>query len=209
MGYALATYDIEDDAARFQRTGLAAEGPFAMQRLRPDGRLLAWRLLVPGGISWLHPWPFLIQWDTPDAERLTWESPGQHVNSAVGVRGIAVVVSDLDSGGGLYENQLHLTRLDEEEPADELGAKRTSFAVGNCTIDLLAPEGPGPVEEALADSGEGPFSVTLAVRDLQRARHVLAEAGIETETTGTMGAALAIPPEEALGARLLFIESGG
>ncbi len=44
-----------------------------IERLRPDGRLLSWRLLVPGGVPWLRPWPFLIQWDVPDDERLAWE----------------------------------------------------------------------------------------------------------------------------------------
>src|SRR5215469_7799971 len=82
VGYALATGNIEEDAARFERTGLEAEGPFAMQRLRPDGRQLSWRLLVPGGTSWRQPWPFLIQWDASDAERLTWERPGVHPNGA-------------------------------------------------------------------------------------------------------------------------------
>src|SRR5581483_6158121 len=90
VGYALATADIAEDAARFHQTGLAAEGPFAMERLRPDGRRLSWRLLVPGSVPWRRPWPFLIQWDAPDAERLSWEAPGVHPNGAAGVAGISL-----------------------------------------------------------------------------------------------------------------------
>src|SRR5437764_1410343 len=82
LGYALATANIEQEAERFRETEFPKEEPFAMQRLRPDGHLLTWRLLIPGGVSWRRPWPFLIQWDAPDEQRLSWEMPGIHPNGA-------------------------------------------------------------------------------------------------------------------------------
>ena len=42
-GYALATDDIEGDAAQLQASGTPVVGPFAMSRQRPDGPTLAWR----------------------------------------------------------------------------------------------------------------------------------------------------------------------
>src|SRR5215467_5228881 len=41
VGYALASQSIEQEAGRLQQAGVEAEGPFAMQRQRPDGRVLS------------------------------------------------------------------------------------------------------------------------------------------------------------------------
>jgi catechol 2,3-dioxygenase-like lactoylglutathione lyase family enzyme len=109
-GYALATDNIEGDAARLNVGGVSAVGPFAMSRQRPDGSTLAWRLLIPGGTPWRRPWPFLIQWDTPDSERLTVEQPGTHPNGITGVLGALVTVRDLASAMDLYERGLGLPR---------------------------------------------------------------------------------------------------
>ena len=78
LGFGLASNRLEDEAA------FSASQPFAMQRERPDGHMLNWRLLIPGQHTWRQPWPFLIQWDTPDAQRLAWDGIGQHTN---GIRG--------------------------------------------------------------------------------------------------------------------------
>src|SRR5579884_3417649 len=89
LGYALATTDIEQDAEHFQRVGLPAQGPFAIQRMRPDGHLLSWRLLVPGGGTGLQAWHSLIQWGIREDQRHSWEKPGAHSNGVKGWTGIA------------------------------------------------------------------------------------------------------------------------
>ena len=205
VGYALATGNIEEDAARFERTGLAAEGPFAMQRLRPDGRQLSWRLLVPGGTSWRQPWPFLIQWDAPDAERLTWEQPGVHPNGANSVAGIAVAVRDLERGIDLYQRQLGLT-LDHQGESSHLVARRASFHVGAFSIDLYAPTGNGPVQQTLGSVGEGPFELTLSSKSLDQTQQFLSQHGIAMDPVQKAAAVLALPIRQALGARIVFRE---
>lgn len=205
VGYALATGNIEEDAARFKQTGLDAEGPFAMQRLRPDGRQLSWRLLVPGGTSWRQPWPFLIQWDAPDAERLTWEQPGVHPNGASGVAGIAVAVRDLERGIDLYQRQLGL-RLAQQGEDSHLGARRASFHVGAFGIDLYAPAGDGPVQQALGSVGEGPFELTLNSKSLDQTQQFLSQQGLATGSVQEPAATLALPVKQALGARIVFRE---
>ncbi len=82
IGYALATTTIEQDAQRFRGTDAELPRPNAMSRKRPDGQQLSWRTLAPGGVSWGRPWPFLIQWDTPDEQRLQIDLPGTHPNGA-------------------------------------------------------------------------------------------------------------------------------
>jgi len=205
IGYALATDDIAQDAERFEQTGLDAEGPFAMQRLRPDGRQLSWRLLVPGGTSWRRPWPFLIHWDTPDAERLSWEQPGIHLNGANGVASLGLTVRDLEQGITLYQHQLGVD-LAEQRDEPHLKARRASFRLGAFSIHLFAPSGTGPVQQALDSVGDGPFELALTSHDLQQTQAFFAQAGIQLEPAQASADALALPAQQALGARLLFRE---
>lgn len=207
LGYALATTDIEQDAERFQHVSLAAQGPFAMQRLRPDGRLLAWRLLVPGGVSWREPWPFLIHWDIPDEQRLSWEKPGSHPNGVTRWTGIAIAVRSLESAIDLYQRQLGLA-LSQRDEVPHLTVQRASFQVGTSRIDLLMPTGTGPVQQMLEEVGEGPFEITLTVRNLNQAREVLRQGGMSPEPGSENAATLLLPIQQTLGARLVLTEEG-
>ncbi len=201
VGYALAAQGIEQEAERFRQTGLVAQGPFAMQRLRPDGRELSWRLLVPGGTAWRRPWPFLIQWDAPDEQRLTWEQPGTHPNGASGVAGVRVLVRDLEAGLALYQGQLGLAPAERDE-APGLGAHRATFQVGNFSIQLLAPAGKGMAQQGLDAQGEGLFELLLKTKDMNQTLTTLAQQGVGVEM-GPVGTLTAlIQPEQALGARI-------
>jgi catechol 2,3-dioxygenase-like lactoylglutathione lyase family enzyme len=103
LGFALASDNLDEEAAR----GVPGQ-PFAMERARPDGHVLSWRLLIPGEHTWRRPWPFLIQWDTPDEQRVALEGVGQHANGAVGVAGLRVAAHDVPAVLGVYYNQLGL-----------------------------------------------------------------------------------------------------
>lgn len=206
VGYCLATDDIGGVAERFRQQGLEAVGPFAMQRMRPDNRRLEWRLVVPGGVPWRRPWPFVIQWGLPDRERLTWEQPGDHPLGATTVRGLSVLVRDLERGRDLYERQLGLAPSGEDGVA-ELGARRARFALGTFQVDLLAPAAAdSPLHEELRTQREGPYQLTLAVRSLSQARDHLARTGAShQDAPGTPGGLL-IAPESTLGVRLVLVE---
>jgi catechol 2,3-dioxygenase-like lactoylglutathione lyase family enzyme len=204
VGYCLATEEIESLAERARQAGLGADGPFAMERARPDGRVLRWRLLVPGGVAWRRPWPFVIQWELADQERLSWEQAGDHALGATGVAGVAVLVADLETGKELYARQLGLT-LGGEDEVPELAARRARFRLGSFVIDLLAPTGAGPVRKELDALGEGPFEVVLRVRDIQQARARLEQSGTVLEPApGTTGGWL-VPRDRVLGARMVLV----
>jgi hypothetical protein len=156
-GYALATDDIEGDAARLTATGISAVGPFAMSRQRPDGSTLAWRLLIPEGTPWRRPWPFLIQWETPDNERLGLEWPGSHPNGVTDVLGALVTVRDLASATDLYERGLGLPRY----PAAGLEGFGAVFSAGKTFVAMGAQEDVAPTQR----EGDGLYSVTLGAHD--------------------------------------------
>lgn len=205
VGYALATDDIEQEAERFRSAGLQAEGPFGMQRMRPDGHLLSWSLLVPGGVSWRRRWPFFIHWGISDEQRLTWEKPGVHANGVVRWTAIAVGVHDLESAIDLYQRQIGLT-LEQRNDVPALAAHGATFRVGRSTIELLAPTGQGPVQHMLATLGEGPFEVRLAVRDLNQTRAFLTQRGLHFTPSPTDPSALLLSPDQAVGARLALVQ---
>ncbi len=205
VGYALAAADIAQDAERLQQSGLEAEGPFAMQRLRPDGRQLSWRLLVPGSVPWRRPWPFLIQWDTSDAERLSWETPGVHPNGAIGVAGVTLAVRDLERAIDLYQRQLGLT-LAQRDEAPHLVAHRASFRLGAFTIDLVSPSGPGLAQQTVDAVGEGPLELMLTSKSLDQTRAALNQNGMSADLAQAGAAILLLSIQQSLGARLLLRE---
>ena len=204
IGFCLATDAIDHVAEAVRQAGLEPFGPFAMDRARPDGRVLRWRLVIPNGVAWRRPWPFFIQWENPDEERLAWEQPGDHPLGATGVAGVAVLVRDLNQMGDLYEQHLGLTLKEEDDDID-LGARRARFELGSLTIDLLEPAAEGPAQAELDRLGEGPYQVTLRVQDLAESRSRLERSGIRLEPAPGIPGGLLVPPESALGARLVLV----
>ena len=202
VGHCYATDDIEAEADRTREARLEMVGPFEMRRERPDGRALTWRLLVPEDIPWRRRWPFFIEWDAPDEERLAVEGVGDHPNGARSVSGVAVAVRALEDAVRLYSILFDLEPFREDEVTD-LAARRASFDVRGFTIDLLSPFGNGPVQGMLERDGEGPFEVKLALEDLARSPLALSE--VEFTENAAQGE-LRPQMEASLGARLLFTQ---
>jgi catechol 2,3-dioxygenase-like lactoylglutathione lyase family enzyme len=205
VGHCYATDDIEAEADRTREAGLEMVGPFEMRRERPDGRALTWRLLVPEDIPWRRRWPFFIEWDAPDQERLAVEGVGDHPNGARSVSGVAVAVRALEEAVRLYSILFDLEPYRRDEVTD-LAARRASFDVRGVTIDLLSPAGNGPVQGMLERDGEGPFEVKLAVEDFARSRLALSE--VEFTENAAQGE-LRPPTDASLGVRLVFTKQAG
>lgn len=151
VGYALATDDLEAEARCIRDAGMPAIGPFAMERLRPDGSRLSWRLVSPGDGPDRRPWPFFIQWDQPDAERLTLDGAGAHPNGARGIRAIAVGVRDLPAARHLYGTLLGLAPAGDD-----------AFRAGTARIELVPASEDGPLTITLAAAVDRELDVALA-----------------------------------------------
>ena len=200
VGHCYATDDIEAEAARAREAGVEMVGPFEMRRARPDGRELTWRLTVPVDVPWRRRWPFVIQWDDPDEERLAIEGVGVHENGASAVAGVSVAVRDLREATELYSVLFGAAPRRTDE-APDLVAACASFEVRGFGVDLLAPTGDGPVREALERDGEGPFEVRIRIEDVAAARALVP--GAEQ-----LDGALMVPPDRALGARIRLVQRG-
>jgi hypothetical protein len=160
LGFALAATDLDDIAANWT-SGLAAAGsPVEMERIRPDGGRLAWRLLIPGGSAWRKPWPFLIEWHTPERERLAGDTAGGHANGVSRVEGVSVATSSVQKLMKLYAGDLGLN-----EGRAGGGARR--FELGSFNIEVFEPAAGSPAAESMAREGEGLFEIRLAATDAQ------------------------------------------
>ncbi len=197
VGHCYATDDIGREADRAREAGVEMVGPFEMRRARPDGRTLEWRLTVPVDVPWRRRWPFIIEWDDPDEERLATEGVGDHENGASAVSGVSVAVRDLREATELY-SVLFQTGPHRTDEIPDLAASRASFDVRGFAVDLLAPTADGPVLEALQRDGEGPFEARIQVEDLAAARTLVPGAAEEED-------GLRLPADRALGARILLV----
>jgi catechol 2,3-dioxygenase-like lactoylglutathione lyase family enzyme len=204
VGYALATQTIEQEAERFRGSDNQEPVLSPMQRARPDGHRLTWRTLSPGGNSWGKPWPFLIQWDTPDEQRLQIDQPGIHANGATGWTRVAIATRNLESTIEVYQKQLGL-ELSRHALASCQGANRATFRIGNGIIDLLAPTGAGPVQNVLAEKGEGPFTLSFTVKDLAQTRAFLEQRDIKFELKTDGGEKLLLDPLSTPGINIYLI----
>jgi len=195
-GFVLASDALDDVAAALVESDIAVEGPFAMDRARPDGRTLAWRLVLPGASPWRKVWPFLIEWTTPDAERLRWDGVARHPNRVCGVRGLDLVVGNLAEAIRVYESAFELEPRAARAHDDEL-----IYELGDFVLRVTEP-----VTRELAQEydtlGPGPYRLTLASSDLNDTARVLSANGIAFERAD---GALDIAPDAALGARLRIV----
>jgi hypothetical protein len=176
VDFCLRTDDLLADTTAFRRAGVAIDDPRPLGRVRPDGYRLAWVLAVPRGAH-RGVAPFLIQDETPRAERVPRETT--HPNGATGIGVLTVATPDVPTARAWYAGAVRDGGRDVRR--DDLGAAGARFAIGPHVVDLVAPTGPdGPVAAWLAARGASPYAATLT-------------------TDGTPGP---LDPARTLGARL-------
>jgi catechol 2,3-dioxygenase-like lactoylglutathione lyase family enzyme len=206
VGYCLATDEIFRRAEALRSTTMVeVPEPLLVTRKTPSGQELKWHVLLPGGVNWRRPWPFLIQADPGNPDENAGAPKAGHSLGATGVAGLGVVVRDLARSEALYR---HFGLVPSgRDGVPELGAERLRFVREGFSIDLLAPAGPGAVRMELDDAGEGLFQLSLCVEDMGRARAWLARSNIALlPAPGCPGGQL-IPPGRAAGARLVLVNA--
>ena len=198
-GFVLAGSSLDDEVEGLESLGLEVEGPFEMERIHARGGRLQWRLVLPGGSPWRKPWPYLIDWITPEAELLSWDPPGAHDCGVTGVAGMDLLVADLGAAGRIYEEALGLGPGRRERPA--WGTGSLGFHVAGFGLGIHLP-GEGAGARELERRGPGPFRLVLASGDLAVSARVLARNGVPfTGSSSTID----IDPEAAMGARLRIV----
>lgn len=203
VGYGLTTSEIFRRAEQIRSSGLDTPEPLSVSRTLPSGNVLRWHVLLPNGVNWRRPWPFLIQGSPANASYAVEEPPGEHALGVTGIAGVSVAVETIERARDLYGRQLGL-QLASEETVPELAAVRARFALGDLSIDLLAPLGPGPVRAELDSAGEGVFQFLLQVNDLRASTAWLARSATALQPAAGYAGGWLIPPDRAIGARLVL-----
>lgn len=191
IGYVVGGQELPAIAERLAAFGAASTGPFEMQRERLDGHVLKWRLLFPNGRIWRDVAPFVIDWITPDADRLAWDALAPHANGVIGVAALSILAADVQRTIALYASALGAAVVAGD-------ARRAQALLGEVRVDLLARDADAAAARLFATDGQGIADVTLRVRDVAQARALI------PGLARTDDRRFRIPPELACGARLLL-----
>ena len=162
--FALLSTNLAEDVAAIQRRGVPFPPPTHLGRERPDGVRLNWRMSLPATVHPERGFPFLIE-DTTNRSLRVPSSAREttHANGAIGVAGVSVVVSDLETAAPEYRAIL-------DAPPDRTTVVGLA-GKGILKLPLQANHGqwialmqtfPGSVPEAYLNRfGEGPYAVNL------------------------------------------------
>ena len=185
IGFVLATDNIDHEANQMQNSEIKHSGPFDMDRKKPDGATVAWKLVIPGASPWRKPWPFLIQWQTSDEKRQELEKKGTHSNGCETVLGIDLLVENLAESRLFYEDGLGL------QPHVSNKERTALYQIGEFYLNVKEPSNEAEKLE-IENLGSGPYRLVLGAKPTTRssryAKDDINVAFFEFDHTLTQGA---------------------
>jgi len=172
--FAAATDSVDATLAALRAHGVAADGPLAQGRTRPDGQRLSWKLAMPHAGDL----PFIIEDVTPRSLRVPAGPARRHRNEVTGIASVVVAAGELDASTQRYRELLDVEP--EWSPRDAaFGVRTANFTLRSTTITLVPPAAPSGPEAKPAAPGGRLHAVRLAT-----ARRVNAEVLDPTRTEG-------------------------
>lgn len=157
VDFCMQTDDLGGDTLALRKAGVDIGDPEPKSRLRPDGYQVRWVFSLARG-SHRGVAPFVIQDETPRAERIPRETT--HANGVTGTGALTVAVDDVAMVAGWYGEVLG--RPGAKTISETLQGAGTRFVIGPHTLDLLAPRAPGgPLHQWLRTRGSSPYLATL------------------------------------------------
>ena len=208
--FALGTNNIDDEVSRLRGRGVAVEEPVDGARQGAAGSPgYTWRSAAvpldatPGSET------FLIQHNSAVEERYPGPAdPTRHPNGVVGVDHLAIAVFDPDAAASRWRDAFGLDVSPLHE-VPERGMYRVRVTLGSCYLDFVSPLRSGAMSRFLERNGEGPFLLSLGVRDLSETTAALAERGVPTrsETADADGPGVTVDPAYTHGVPLQFLQA--
>ncbi|MET3697772.1 hypothetical protein ABID53_002132 [Bacillus oleivorans] len=181
--FIVRTHDIQKTAAYFENKGLEVIGPVPLSRVTPDGSVSRWKLLFVGDTNDGPNFPYFIQWDESDNDRIRNLVEkgiiGKH-SYRTKFSHITIAVKDLEktveNWAELFNLQMGGTYID-----NKLQAKCRTLFLNGGNIVLSSPMDDGIVSKVLIEHGEKPFKVTL-IRDIKKESFELFGGSYQIET---------------------------
>jgi catechol 2,3-dioxygenase-like lactoylglutathione lyase family enzyme len=128
----------------------------------------------------------------------------EHPLGATGLKGCTVAVADLDVGIRFLRNVFG-AEVSYRAVHAGLRARSAGLQVADGVIELMEPDGAGPLQDHLHRYGQGIRSSVLGVRDLEQARRYFVERGIAL-TSFDEPDRFAVLPQHNLGLLFEFTE---
>jgi predicted enzyme related to lactoylglutathione lyase len=205
VGFALTSTNMQEDIEHLAGTDLVVTPPYMLNSELESGEPLNIQVFMPEGFPWRRPWPFLYQWETPDAQSQATNIQHTHSNGSTEIVRVSVGVNDFAGTIDLYQHKLGL-KLQQQDTLARLEAHRATFRVGNSSIDLITPHKKGILQKELVELGDGIFEVFFAVNNLKQSRKFFKEQGIEYIMDAGGPGTLMIAPHETFGTRCIFTQ---
>ena len=169
--FALGTRDIDRTIGSLRLRGVSVQDPTIGSRTADsDKGGYSWRsaavdsTLTPGSAT------FLIQHDQTIAKRYQQPAnPTQHPNGALRVAQLTLAVEDARAAAARWQQLFKVPAGPESAARHVLGdVRRAAVRLGNCDIEFVSPQGPGPIHDILSSFGECPVMISIVVSDLRR-----------------------------------------
>lgn len=163
VDYALRTNDLGQEVRQLRASGLAYSDPKDGGRIRPDGERVDWQTIRYGEDGSASPsrLPFYCHDLTARTLRVPGGEYAVHDNGVIGVAGLSVVVSDLETACEDFAALTGDAGHDVQSTiADVARARR--FPLGAAWIEVVQPaEYPSGLRTYLENRGELPYQITL------------------------------------------------
>jgi hypothetical protein len=212
VGSVLQSAGIAAEVAEMRGRGVDVRGPSAGRLVAPDGSVRGWRVALVGTDDFwaaVEPLPALIQHDTTGEQHqreLTGaEGFAPHANGAVGLREVAIAVTDLDDAARRFAQGHNLRATAPAQRDETLGAEVLALPLPSGeSLSLARPMGAGLARQRLDAAGEGVCRVSIAVANLAVTAAYLRAQGV---AHATEQGALSIAPEVCAGAALRLVSA--
>ncbi len=231
LNFAITSDGIQADSNAMARRGVSILGPTAGSLRSTDGRTRSWSRTNIERPDLAQHYPFLIQHDSTGEERrfrlAGWTTPPEHPLGVTQVRSATIAVADLAEAAQRFQ---HIYGLQHSESftgeADGWDAMLVSFPLGGndqgqC-FELAEPlplgtesdqevdnehlPEPGALARYLERFGESLCRITLAVENLDTARHFLDERGVTYTYRERTQSVMWIHPDYTCGASIVLHE---
>lgn len=209
--FALGTRDINRTVESLRQRGLNVQHPTAGSRT-PDSENAGYSWLSSAVDPTLTPGSatFLIQHDQTIAERYREPAnPTLHRNGASGLTCLTLAVENAQAAALRWRQLFELPGEPASSVKHALGeVTRAAVRLGNCELEFVSPQGPGPLHDILSSFGEYPVMMSIAVHKLDDALGYL-NSRLEGELTivdsGSTRSCL-IGPASTHGLHLLLVD---